>query len=354
MACNGKLQVYISNAFILFPYEKITPQLDTTSNTLSTHLTVFVPTYADEKVVVNRILVAFNTVRVIKYVSTFNEEDEQIKNGTVVYWNVIVPIRVTGVGVTKVFSVVLSDNLYSCHSIAIDNNQTVNSMCPLQVDYEKDMICLKGELAGDIEELNKAYSPTNTSFLLHFDKETPMGIKILNTKRFLIALSLYRKTHAKVCVYLTYEELATVHKELSWESVRRQIRGGSGVSCNVLTPPSYKYVTDALQLLGIGLDKIGAIHTLVDMFTPLILRYKLVPDIFVELNKLNGHEKHVRLYCKYEGVSVTNAGPVPLNLPTTNKLQWTHRTLIPPSQSFYEEIGNRNVYVYAPVYNYFL
>ncbi|AKS25386.1 odv-ec43 [Clostera anastomosis granulovirus B] len=354
MACHGKLQVYISNAFILFPYEKVTPEPNSTSKSLSTHLTIFVPTYADEKVITKEVFVNFNTVRVVKYVSTFSENDEETKNGTVVYWNVIVPIRVTGVGVTKVFSVVLSDNLYSCHSILIDNNQTLNNMCPLQVDYEKNMVCLKGELAGDFEELNKAFTPAYTSYLLHFDKETPMGIKILNTKRFLIALSFNRKTHVKVCVYLTYEELTIVHKELSWESVRRQIRGGSGNSCTVLTQPSYKYVIDALQLLGVGLDKIGAIHTLVDTFTPLILHFKLVPDIFVELNKLNGHEKHVRLYCKYEGVSVTNAGPVPLNLPTKNKLQWTHKPLVPPLPSFYQEIGNRNVYVYTPVYNYFL
>ncbi|AIS92048.1 hypothetical protein [Erinnyis ello granulovirus] len=351
MTCNGNIRVFISDAFILFPYENVTPQHDATSNTLSTTLTVFVPTYADEKVVLKQLLLKrFNKVRVLKYVSTFVESDE-IQQGTVVYWNVIVPIKITGVGDTKVFNVVLSDNLYSCRSISIDN-RIRNVSCPLQVDYEKDMICLKGELAGDNEELNKAKDFANKSFLIHFDRETPMGIKILNTKRFLIALSQNR--NVKVCVYLTYEELAIVHKELSWESVRKQIRGGTGNTCTVLTQPSYKYVVDSLELLGIGVDQIGAIHTLVDIFTPLILRYKLVPDIFVELNKVNGHEKHVRLYCKYEGVAVTNGGPVPLNLPTKNKLQWTHRPLVPPSPSFYHEIGNRNVYVYSPVYNYFL
>ncbi|ABC61174.1 unknown [Choristoneura occidentalis granulovirus] len=343
MICLDSVHVFISDKYILFPYKNVIVQDN------ATDLTIFVPTFADEKVIIKEVFTNFNKVRVLKYVSNF-EENEDIKKGVVVYWNAILPIKVTGVGTTLIFNVVLSDNLYFCKNVTIDRTQ-YNNHCPLQVDYEEGMVCLKGELAGDSQELDKTSNKSN--FFIHFDKETPMGIKILNTKRFLIALS-NNVSRVKVCVYLNYDELTTIHKELSWESTRKQIRGGPRNDCNVFSRPSYKYIVDSLELLGINTNDIGTLHDLVNIFNPLILRYKLVPNIFVELNNLNGTEKHVRLYCKYEGVAITNAGPVPLNMPTKNPHPFTYKPLMPPSSSFYKEIGYKNAFVHAPVYNYFL
>lgn len=353
MACLPKLKVYISDRFVKFPYEMVTAQPDAGGTPVAGKLTVFVPTFADEKAVNKDPFrgAGFGDVRIIKYVSNY-EEDPSIRDGVVVYWNAIVPIKITGLGNTLVFNVVLSDNLYQCGEVVIDTEMTT-VRCPLQVDFDKTMVCLKGEYAGDSEEIKKALDPNNKQFLLHFDKDTPMGVKILNTKRYLIVLG-NRAERAKFCVYLPHDELATIHKELSWESTRRQLRGGVPTACRVVNRPSYKYIVDAMEIMGVDKDDVSSIHRLVEVFNPLILRYKLVPDVFVELNRLNGIEKHVRLYCKYEGVAITNAGPVPLNMPTRNNKNFTHRPPTPLSESFYRELGTRNAFVHAPTYNYFL
>ncbi|APO13931.1 ODV-EC43 [Plodia interpunctella granulovirus] len=350
MNCSGDIKAYISDLFIEFPYAKVQPQRDA-GGAQVTSLTLFVPTFADEKVIVKDNFVGFSSVRVLKYASNFDENDD-IETDTVVYWNAILPIKILGVGTTIVFNVVLSDNLYSCHKIEID--PFVRSMrCPMQVEYHPGMVCLDGEYAGDLQELRKTQMDT-TEFLIRFQKDTPMGIKILNTKRLLIALSI-RSVRANVCVYLPYEELTTIHKELSWEMTRKQIRGGQSFSCNVLNRSSYKYVLDAMKLIGVDSDDVSSLHSLVKIFTPLILRYKLVPTIFVELNNINGEEKHVRLYCKYESVAITNAGPVPINMATKNTIKsFTHNTLAAMSNKFYDELGTRNAFVHSPQYNYFL
>jgi len=145
-----------------------------------------------------------------------------------------------------------------------------------------------------------------------------------------------------------------VHKELSWESTRRMLRGGKSSACTVMNRVSYQYVLDALELLGIDNTDISSVHKLLDVFNPLILRYKLVPDVFIELNKINGGDKHVRLYCKHEAVAITNAGMVPINLPTVNPKPFTHHALKPPSEKIYQTLGTRSVFLHAPVYNYFL
>lgn len=356
-SCGKNIKVYISDYFVEFPYNRI-PSPVVQQQQQQQILTIFVPTYADEKVILKNPLInlGYQKVNVLKYVSNFNEtDDEQIRNGVVVYWNAITQIRTTGVGDTLVFNVVLSDNLYACSDIIIDTKmRTVQ--CPLQVDYSPKMTLLKGECAGDSEELRKAKSNDHTEFCVYFDKETPMGIKILNTKRFLLILSMFRETRAKVHIYLSHNELATIHKELSWESTRRRLRGGTPSQCTIIDIPSYKYVMDALELIGVHSNDKSSLHKLIDIYNPLILKYNLVPAVLVELNNINGVEKHVRLYCKYEGFAITNAGPVPLNMPTQNPKPFVHKSTIvtPPSESFYKEIGTRRAYLHSPIYNYFL
>ncbi|AAS82690.1 ORF48 [Agrotis segetum granulovirus] len=357
MACSNQIIVYISDLFVDFPYDVIETQRDA-GGAVITDLTIFVPTFEDEKVINTEALNirGFTTVRVLKHVPRF-EPDEQEAVGVVVYWNAISNITKLGVGKTNVYNVVLSDNLFGCNSITIHNVLPEELRCPLQVglryNHSNAHTILVGELAGDSQEMAKARDENLDDFVICFRKETPMGIKILNTKRFLILLSA-RKTRARFSVYLTNQELATVHKELSWESTRRVLRGGLSSNCTVLNKKSYQYVLDALELLGIDNTDISSVHKLLDVFNPLILRYKLVPDVFIQLNLIGGKNKHVRLYCKHEGVAITNAGPVPINLPTRNPKPFTHHTLKPPSERLYQILGTRNVFLHTPIYNYFL
>lgn len=358
MACSPHIKVYISDLFIEFPYDAVTTQRDAVGEVV-TDLTVFVPTFEDERVVNKQALEykGFTNVKVLKHVSRF-EPDENRAIGVVVYWNVISAITKLGVGTTNVYNVVLSDNLFSCNSIFIKNIINPELRCPLQLGLKNlrpgvKPTCLIGELAGDSQEIIKARNESIESFVICFQKDTPLGIKILNTKRFLIILS-NRMRRADFYVALTWDELASVHKELSWESKRRMLRGGQSNPCNVLNKRSYQYMQDAMEVMGIDKQDISSLHMLLDVFNPLILPYKLVPDVFIELNKIDGSDKHVRLYCKHEAVAITNAGVVPINLPTKNPKPFTHHTLTPPSEKLYQQLGTRNVYLHTPIYNYFL
>ncbi|AAK70715.1 ORF55 similar to AcMNPV ORF109 [Cydia pomonella granulovirus] len=315
MACtNDNVKVYISDQFIYFPYKFVRQTVLNRTDNAADRITVFVATFEDEKAVNGEVLIAntaFKTAQVIKYVSHYKEE-AGVSEGVVVYWNVIVPIRTVGVGDTLVFSVVLSDNLYTCRSIIFQPPSPVQ--CPLQVDCNLKMVCLKGELAGDSQELEKAMNTQHTEYIIHFDKHTPMGVKILNTKRFLIALSK-RTVPAKVGIYLTHAELTTVHKELSWEFTRRLLKGGQSNTCNVYNKASYKYILDAMELLNIDTYDVSSIHNLTNIFNPLYLALPTGAHHFRELNSIFGEEKLVRLYCKYESVAVTNADRCPSTCP---------------------------------------
>ncbi|QBQ01597.1 odv-ec43 [Hyphantria cunea granulovirus] len=359
MACPSNIKVFISDSYVLFPYTQVTPEVDVGGGAIR-HLTIFVPTIEDEYVINKELLVAngfTDGVLVFKHVPNF-QTDEYAATGTVVYWNVISPIYKLGLGTTKVFNVVLSDNLFYCGNITINDAYTANVQCPLQVDYElrsptETRTYIVGELAGDTAEQNKIANENNTNFLICFLKDTPMGIKILNVKRYLILLS-QRRVRAKFCVYLTAEELAVVQKELSWESTRRLIRHGKVFPCSILNRPSYKYVVDALELMGIDNTSMASLYTLVNTFQPLVMRYNLVPDIFIQLNHINKNDKHVRLYCKNSAVAITNAGLVPINLPIQNPNPFKFNSHIVLNVQFYEQLGSRDMRVYAPLYNYFL
>lgn len=359
MACSPHLKVYISDLFVEFPYDALTVQRNPAGEVV-TDLTIFVPTFEDEKVINKEALVykGFTNVKVLKHVPRF-EPDEKQAIGVVVYWNAISSITKLGVGTTNVYNVVLSDNLFTCNSIIIKNVINEELRCPLQVGFKNrgalntKPTYLIGELAGDSQEILKARNERLNSFVICFQKDTPLGIKILNTKRFLIILS-NRINRADFYIAITWEELSSVHKELSWESKRRMLRGGQSSPCTVLNKPSYQYMQDALELLGIDNLDISSLHMLLDVFNPLILPYKLVPDVFIELNRIDGTNKHVRLYCKYEGLAITNSGMVPINLPTTNPKPFTHHTPKPPSEKLYQTLGTRNIYLHSPVYNYFI
>ncbi|AAG27341.1 PxORF43 peptide [Plutella xylostella granulovirus] len=343
-----KIHVHVSDSFVNFPYSLVVAKPPTS------RLVVYVPTFEDERAVSKRILnkQGYAEVEVLKHVSNFLQDvtDES----QVVYWNCIGTITRTGAGITHVYTVVLSDNVYDCQKIEVATSIT-RPLCPLQVDYEShvnDRTLLVGEMAGDDEMIALTQKTDVDNFLICFRKDTPLGIKILNIKRYLILLSL-RARRATFSIYMTYDELTIVHRELSWESVRRVLRDGKIGQCNVLDRKSYVYVKNALELLDIDNQDMKSVHMLLDAFTPLVMRYHLVPDVFIELNNISGANKHVRLYCKYMALAITNRGLVPINLPTNNPSPpvATTPTL---DERFYTQLGTRQIYAKAPEYNYFI
>ncbi|AAM70248.1 hypothetical protein [Phthorimaea operculella granulovirus] len=335
--------ITVSDAFVIFPYAMVQKK--------SNLLTIFVPTYEDESAIEIQRL-TFEVVRVKKYVSNFDENNDT-ENGQIVYWNVIVPIKTfSKISNTYVFNVVFSDNLYNIPNAHIDVVDSINMRCPLQINYNPTkMVYLEGECAGLSQ--TRDIIKNNSQFLIVFNKNTPMGVKILNTKRLLILMGLLNK-NSQFHIYLPPEEIMNIHKELSWEMTRRRMRTRVANRCTVLNEASYRYVLSAIELLGIDANGKLALHTIVEKFTSLIHSFKLVPDIFVELNRLHGEEKHVRLYCEYDSVAVTNAGIVPLNLPTVNPRNDFSITPCGIHQHFHQDVGSYRMKLHSPRYNYFL
>lgn len=354
MSCPANVKVYISDLYVTFPYLSLSaPPQDAGGAGTVTAITIYVPTFEDVHVI-NKSLVqrtGYTDVRVEKHTSQDTIADQ---TRVVVYWNVISHIRKLGYGTTRVFSVVLSDNLFTCDNVEIVSSSPAS--CPMQIEYSavdaKSQCTLDGSTPADFIVLEniKKYN----SFTIHFPRETPMGIKILNVKRLLILFSM-RTTPVKYSINLEHEEKVLIQKELTWENSRRLLRSGKGNMCKMYNTSSVKYVMDTLELLGINRDSLVSIHSLVEIFNPLVLRYRVVPDVFLHVNSMTTHnQKHVRLYCEGDSLAISPGGVVPVNRPTHNPKKFEFDPIKPPPEQFYMDFGTRDIYVQVPRYNYFL
>lgn len=355
MTCPANIKVRISQDFVLFPHHLVEPQRDV-GGALVTDLVVYTPTVEDRLAVNTQLLMerGFTNVKVRKHSPRYETEPKSVPS-VVVYWNAIIHIHKTGVGNTHVFNVVLGDNLYECGAVSVDEAPE-SVRCPVQINFAYfpmvPRTLVNGNTPADSEQVMLLRSPDRSNFVVTFRKDTPLGIKILNIKRIQLILAT-RRVPALYAINIPHEELVSVHRELSWENTRRMLRGARPHRCGVVAPNSLKYVMDAMELLDIGYNDVNSVHTIVRTFSPLILDYKLVPDVFIELNRITG-DKHVRLYCDADSLAITNAGQVPLNMPTVNPKPLRIAPPPPPSEQFYQSFGTRDIYVGAPHYNYFL
>ncbi|ABY47739.1 hypothetical protein HaGV_gp048 [Helicoverpa armigera granulovirus] len=353
MSCPANVKVFIADYYVTFPYESIqNPPRDAGGAGTVTAITIYVPTFEDVHAV-NKSLVqrkGYTDVRVEKHTAQDTTVDEA---RVVVYWNVISHIKKLGYGTTQVYNVVLSDNLYTCDNVTITS--LMPTSCPMHIEYcavdAKSQCPLDGSAPADhtVRENIKKYN----SFTIHFPRETPMGIKILNVKRLLILFSS-KETPVKYSINLCHEEKVLIQKELTWENSRRLLRSGKGASCTMYNTSSIKYVTDTLEILGINRDSVVSVHSLVEIFNPLVLRYRVVPDVFLHINSMTKYRKHVRLYCEGDSLAISPAGVVPINRPTHSVKKFEFDPLTPPPEEFYMDFGTRDIYVQVPRYNYFL
>lgn len=352
MTCPANVKVYISDTYVLFPYQQLpSPPRDAGGGGTVLAITVYVPTFEDVAVV-NKTLIqraGYTDVNVEKHIAQDTTTNSQ---RVAVYWNVISHITQLGYGETRVFSVVLSDNLFSCGNVEIVAAPPAS--CPMHIDYSyaTDADCvLSGELPGDynIQQSIKNHS----KFVIVFNRETPMGIKILNVKRFMILFSM-RNDPVKFSLYLPHDEQVTIQKELSWENTRRVLRGGTENVCRAYNKSSVKYLLDALEILQIQRDSVSSVHSLVEIFNPLVLKYRTVPDVFLHINNLTHKHKHIRLYCDGDSLSISPGGVVPVNRPTHNPKKFDFDPIQPPPEQFYVDFGTRDIYVQVPRYNYYL
>ncbi|AHD25535.1 ac109 [Choristoneura murinana nucleopolyhedrovirus] len=390
MECPFQIKVCVSDRFFTFPYNLVEPQSDV-GNRLTENLIVYVPTDADVLYVEKRNFPRFRSVLVYKHEQNYNGNIQAPKKtgaATVVYWNPLVPITEIGAGETRVFSVLLTNNLFYCNTMIVHHE---NPTCPIEFTYpglemqpacklrmnSKKLVDMRAhalslnynELRPINCELPLAHFKELTEsdkFLLCFNLETPTMVKILSLKR-VFCIFQYRKLPARYVINLPHEEIDSLYNKLNWERTRRLLRGDIPSNCATVNRASLQYVKDAQTLLHIAKCSQTVVE-FVRIFQQLIFPYQLVPIVIVKLNSLNTRTgqtadvNRVRVFCKNDSVAITTAGCVPVNMPdmaptnTFDNADFDDITHIKRAANrvAVDGVFTSGVTVHAVKYNYFL
>ncbi|ACO53543.1 ODV-ec43 [Euproctis pseudoconspersa nucleopolyhedrovirus] len=355
MSCPNNIKVRVSTRFFMFPYAYVTPQTDVGGAPVA-NLIIYVPTDEDIQYVDKTKLGTFKSVRVLRHETTETETRLVKKNptATIVYWNPILPIDNVGVGETRVFSVMLTNDLFFCKTMILDHN---NAVCPIEfysrINYKK-LMPIEGE--QPLFYLNKLLDKKCNNFLICFKLETPTMVKIMNIKKIL-SIFEYRDEPARYAIYLPDSEIDTIYNKLTWERVRRLIKGDVNVKCSHVNRHSLQYLKLAMDIMGVD-NNTKVVSDLVFMFQPLIVTYQLVPDVIVKLNTLE-KQKRVRLYCNHDSFAVTTYGMVPVNMPDDNPVAYDYadtlnnKYMYETTARIVKESNINSIKIHAAKYNYF-
>ncbi|ABL76037.1 Mv-ORF85 peptide [Maruca vitrata nucleopolyhedrovirus] len=343
MECPFQIQVCISDRFFAFPHNLVEPQNDV-GNKLIENLIVYVPTDDDRLYIDKKQFPKFNSVLVYRHEHDVNIDSRSPKktaSATIVYWNPLVPITEIGAGETRVFSVLLTNNLFYCNTMIVHHE---NPKCPIEFTYpemEMQSACstllknrnyqsvpppIKSNLRPIACEIPLSHFKElveSNDFLLCFSLETSTMVKILSLKR-IFCIFQYRKQPARYVINLPHEEIDNLYNKLNWERTRRLMKGDVPSNCATINRSSLKYVKRAQALLGIP-DYSQTVVDFVKMFQKIIFPYQLVPNVIIKLNNFdqmvpNKAEpyKKIRLFCKNDSIAISSSGIVPINMPDFN------------------------------------
>ncbi|ACF05371.1 hypothetical protein [Adoxophyes orana nucleopolyhedrovirus] len=357
MACPFDIKVCISEKFFIFPYEYVTPQNDVGGAHVQ-NLVVYVPTEEDVQYVDKSKFINFKSILVYRHELNDSHTETRLAkkntNATVVYWNPIIPISEIGVGQTRVFSVLLTNDLFYCRSSIIDYK---TPLCPIEFRSKVEYNKLK-PIAGEVPlfYLADLLNDSINNFLICFNLETSIMVKILNVKRIL-AIFGYRKVPARYAINLPENEVDNIYNKLTWERTRRLMKGDYTNKCVHVNRDSLYYIKNAQDMLGMK-DYSRSIVDFVRIFQPLIQPYQIVPDIIIKLNSLE-KVKHVRLYCRGDSFAITSYGSVPDNMPDDNVLRFdyshtnSNKNLYEAKSRLFGSNAMNDFTVTAARYNYF-
>lgn len=341
----------------MFPYDYVLPQNDVGGQP-NLNLVVYVPTEYDVQYVNKNKFTNFTSVSVYRH-----EYDPKIESrapkknnyATVVYWNPIMPVTEVGLGETRVFSVLLTNDLFYCNTMIVDHNTPV---CPVEmhtgIEY-KSMIAIDGETP--LFHAQTLLNSEKNNFLICFNRETSTILKILNLKR-IFCIFEYRDSPARYAINLPDNEVDSLYNKLTWERARRLMKGDIPNKCVHVNRKSLQYLKTAQDMLGIK-DYQQSVVTFVRTFQPLILTHQIVPDIIIGLNTLH-KQKRVRLYCKNDSYAITSYGVVPNNMPDDNVIPFDYsdvnnnKNLYTIKTKFFNDSNVEHVTITAARYNYYL
>nr|ACC77632.1 ODV-Ec43 [Ophiusa disjungens nucleopolyhedrovirus] len=357
MACPLNIEVCISDRFFAVPYIQIQTQRDVGQAPVR-NLIMYVPTEEDvhfvDKSYFKNIFTSVSVEKQERVDLADSRAPRKNDNAVVVYWNPILPIAEVGVGVTHVYSILLTDNLFLCKTMVVDSN---TPMCPVQMltrSIASKFIPIEGE--NPLAHFNTMSDNANNDFLICFMRETPRSVRLLNIKRILTIFE-FRSVPARFAFQMNDAELQQLYIQLKNEVVRRLIKGDNSSQCPYLNVPSLRYIKSAQKLLMIP-DSAHIVIDLVAAFQILVLPYQIVPDILVKLNSLD-RDRRVRLYCKNDSYAITSKGPVPNNMPDENLYQFDYSEINTPvhlnkvRDALYEQCKMSNLTVASTKYNYF-
>ncbi|AAR28875.1 ORF111 [Leucania separata nucleopolyhedrovirus] len=363
MACPVNIKVYISEQFVTFPFQFAIPQADV-ANVPVRNLIVYVPTEEDVQFVEREQLLntVFDTVLVYRHENVGAIEaraPRKNQNATIVYWNPVMPITEVGVGDTRVFSILLTNNLYSCNTIVLDND---TPLCPIEYHREYHPVDLTNRI--DLNGNDPLYdrpaimNPNNVNFIISFDMSTSDMIKILNIKRILTMFSM-RKVRARYAINMADAEIDDIYSKLRWERARRLMKGGPTTpkDCVMVDRESLSYINIAKMLLGIP-DYARTTLDFVEKFEVLIVPARIIPEVFVKLNSIET-KTYMRIYCVNDSYAITEHGLVPNNSANINPIKFDYSDVSNPNylislrKNLFERHDIYDIRIRPAYYNYF-
>ncbi|UZE89724.1 ODV-EC43 [Parapoynx stagnalis nucleopolyhedrovirus] len=339
MECPFDIKVYISDRYFLFPYDMVQNQNDV-GNKTTNNLIVYVPLDSDRFYIDQNKFTRFDSVLILRHEhdkSLSSKTPKKTPNATIVYWNPIVPITEIGAGQTRVFSVLLTNNLFYCNIMIVHHE---NPTCPIEFQYpslEMQQTCKTLSKEKKVPKLDyktlKKLKPiasevslshfnelkNENDFLLCFQLETSVMVKILSLKR-IFCIFQYRKEPARYVINLPHEEIDFLYNKLKWERARRLTRGDIPSTCSTVNRASLMYIKQSQSLLGIA-DYSQTIVDFVKTFQKLIFPYQMVPNVLIKLNNLDRNYQKIRLFCKNDSIAITSFGIAPINLPDINPVE---------------------------------
>jgi hypothetical protein len=309
-------------------------------NQPTSSLIVYVPIDNDIYYIDKSKFIKFESVLIIRHEhdkSLTSRTPKKTTTATIVYWNPIVPITEIGAGETRVFSVLLTNNLFYCNTMIVSHEKPT---CPIEFQYpslEMQKTCkvlsksvekpsmTKPNVLNKLKPIASENSLSHfedlrmaNDFLLCFNLETSVMVKILSLKR-IFCIFQYRQHPARYVVNLPHEEIDFLYNKLKWERARRLTKGDMPSACSTVNRASLMYIKQAQMLLGIP-DYSQTIVDFVKTFQKLIFQYQMVPNVLIKLNNLDSNQQKIRLFCKNDSIAITSLGIVPVNLPDINSV----------------------------------
>jgi hypothetical protein len=302
----NKMEIFISENFVTFPSDRI-------KQYAAQGMTVYVPSVYD-------IPEAFDNV--ITQVQTLTDAPMQFVDGSVVYWNPLLPIKYLGRTGTIVYSVVLTEDLAGREPTyePLNPSQFKTKTIPTLVEWATQT--RPKTIRIPLDSADVPLLQTATSYKFCPVNGTPVSLIALDVLR---AITILGRT-GKAVEYSIGVNDDTLGKIMVWlkEDKMRKLTILGMKSCISDVSADLVYLK-RLQEIRMYIGHTVSLISLLKEFKPLIGQYMTIIRL-VSLMSISDTGYDVkRLQCMGDTYSMTNVGVVPINakLENDNSKKWT-------------------------------